>query len=70
MPPPLNEEAASWYRAGSACCLLFAAYSVGGGRLPLPGILKMKSINPRKVIHEISRRKDWPRDAVSRKLNQ
>ena len=38
MPPPLNEEAASWYRAGSACCLLFAAYSVGGGRLPLPGI--------------------------------
>jgi hypothetical protein len=70
MPPPLNEEAASWYRAGSACCLLFAAYSVGGGKLPLPGIPKVKRINPRKVIHEISRRKDWPKDAGSRKLNE
>ncbi len=46
MPPPLNEEAASWYRAGSACCLLFAAYSVGGGRLLSRGFQKMRSLNP------------------------
>jgi hypothetical protein len=65
MPPPLNEEAASWYRAGSACCLLFAAYSVGGGRLPLPGHPENEEIQSLKVIHEISRRKDWPRDAGS-----